>query len=79
MDVGLGEFMDGWETTQRIKANPLTRLIPVIALTASAFASDRIRSLAAGCCDFDTKSVDLARLLSKIDNALNGSRAPAIE
>jgi len=66
MDIGLGEI-DGWEATRMIKADPSTRAIPVIALTASAFESDREKSLAAGCCDFDTKPVDLARLLSKMD------------
>src|SRR5262245_15550307 len=59
MDIGLGDIMDGWEATQHIKANPQTAGIPIIALTASAFESDRRKSLAAGCCDFDTKPVDL--------------------
>jgi two-component system, cell cycle response regulator DivK len=66
MDIGLGEGIDGWEATQRIKADPGTKDIPVIALTASAFESDREKSMAAGCCDFDTKPVDIVRLLSKI-------------
>ena len=70
MDIGLGE-MDGWETTRRIKADPRTQTIPIIALTASAFESDREKSLAAGCCDFDTKPVDLPRLLGKIERSLN--------
>ncbi|MGE0279335.1 MAG: response regulator [Rhizobiaceae bacterium] len=69
MDIGLGE-MDGWETTRRIKTDPETSAIPIIALTASAFESDREKSLAAGCCDFDTKPVDLVRLLGKIENSL---------
>jgi two-component system, cell cycle response regulator DivK len=69
MDIGLGE-MDGWEATRRIKADPVTGRIPVIALTASAFESDREKSLAAGCCDFDTKPVDLPRLLGKIERSL---------
>jgi two-component system, cell cycle response regulator DivK len=73
MDIGLGELMDGWEATKCIKANPRTANIPIIALTASAFESDRQRSLAAGCCDFDTKPVDLLRLLSKIDRSLQPS------
>lgn len=67
MDIGLGEGIDGWETTRRIKANPLTAHLPIIALTASAFESDRRKSLESGCCDFDTKPVDLKRLLSKIE------------
>ena len=70
MDIGLGEMFDGWEATRRIKANPVTADIPIIALTASAFESDRQNSFAAGCCDFDTKPVDLPRLLSKIEHSL---------
>ena len=70
MDIGLGEVMDGWEATRRIKANPDTSCIPIIALTANAFESDRKKSLAAGCSDFDTKPVDLVRLLTKIENSL---------
>ena len=69
MDIGLGE-MDGWEATRRIKADAEIAGIPIIALTASAFESDRVKSLAAGCCDFDTKPVDLPRLLGKIENSL---------
>src|ERR1700688_2076475 len=65
MDVALGE-MDGWEATLLIKANPVTAAIPIIALTAHALASDRDRSVVVGCCDFDTKPVDMQRLLSKI-------------
>lgn len=69
MDIGLGE-MDGCEATRHIKADPATAAIPVIALTASAFESDRTKALAAGCDDFDTKPVDLARLLGKMDQLL---------
>jgi two-component system, cell cycle response regulator DivK len=65
MDVALGE-MDGWEATQLIKANPATSAIPIIALTAHALASDREKSVTVGCCDFDTKPVDMQRLLGKI-------------
>ena len=65
MDVALGE-MDGWEATQLIKANPVTAAIPIIALTAHALASDRDKSVEVGCCDFDTKPVDMQRLLGKI-------------
>jgi two-component system, cell cycle response regulator DivK len=65
MDVALGE-MDGWEATQLIKANPATTAIPIIALTAHALASDRAKSVQVGCCDFDTKPVDMQRLLGKI-------------
>ena len=77
MDIGLGELMDGWEATRQIKARASTANIPIIALTASAFESDRRNSLAAGCCDFDTKPVDLARLLGKIEAALAGARVAA--
>ena len=73
MDIGLGELCDGWEATRRIKANPKTVGIPIIALTASAFESDRQKSLAVGCCDFDTKPIDLPRLLSKIEHNLKTS------
>lgn len=69
MDIGLGE-MDGWEATRRIKADPKTKEIPIIALTASAFESDRIKSLEAGCCEFDTKPVDLVRLLGKMQASM---------
>lgn len=73
MDVALGA-MDGWEATTLIKARPSTAHIPVIALTAHALASDRKRSVEVGCADFDTKPVDLPRLLSKINACL---QAPA--
>jgi CheY-like chemotaxis protein len=76
MDIGLGEGIDGLETTRRLKADPRTAPIPVIALTAHALATDRDRCLAAGCADYDTKPIDLARLLAKID-ALIGGRSPA--
>jgi CheY-like chemotaxis protein len=69
MDVALGE-MDGWEATQLIKAAPETATIPVIALTAHALASDRLKSVQIGCSDFDTKPVDLPRLLGKINACL---------
>jgi CheY-like chemotaxis protein len=65
MDVALGE-MDGWEATRLIKTNARTARIPVIALTAHALASDRETSVEVGCADFDTKPVDLPRLLGKI-------------
>jgi CheY-like chemotaxis protein len=65
MDVALGA-MDGWEATQLIKARPTTSAIPIIALTAHALASDRAKSVEVGCSDFDTKPVDLQRLLGKI-------------
>src|SRR4030088_1729090 len=73
MDVALGE-MDGWEATQLIKAKAATSAIPIIALTAHALATDRDRSVEVGCSDFDTKPVDMRRLLGKIRGCL-----PAIE
>ena len=69
MDVALGE-MDGWQATRLIKADARTAQIPVIALTAHALASDREKSVEVGCADFDTKPVDLARLLGKIHRCL---------
>jgi CheY-like chemotaxis protein len=65
MDLSL-PVLDGWEATRRIKAGPETRHIPVIALTAHAMIGDREKALAAGCDDFDTKPVELPRLLEKI-------------
>lgn len=73
MDIGLGE-MDGWEATRRLKADQNTAHIPIIALTASAFESDREKSLEAGCCEFDTKPVDLMRLLGKMEAVLEDAR-----
>jgi CheY-like chemotaxis protein len=71
MDMSL-PVIDGWEATRRVKADPGTGAIPVIALTAHAMTEDRERALAAGCDDFDTKPVDLPRLLEKIRILLNG-------
>jgi two-component system cell cycle response regulator DivK len=65
MDLSL-PVLDGWEATRRIKAAPKTRHIPVIALTAHAMAGDREKAMAAGCDDFDTKPVEMSRLLDKI-------------
>jgi CheY-like chemotaxis protein len=66
MDLSL-PVLDGWEATRRLKAEPSTRTIPVIALTAHALSEERDKAMAAGCDDYDTKPVDLARLLGKID------------
>ena len=72
MDLSL-PIIDGWEATRRIKADPATASIPVIALTAHAMAEDRAKAMAAGCDDFDIKPVDLPRLLKKIDTLLRRS------
>jgi len=69
MDMSL-PVLDGWEATRRLKAAPATRPIPVIALTAHAMVTDRERSLEAGCDDFDTKPVEIERLLDKIARLL---------
>ncbi len=69
MDMSL-PVMDGWEATQAVKADPATAAIPVIALTAHAMVSDREKALAAGCDDYDTKPVELPRLLGKIEKLL---------
>jgi CheY-like chemotaxis protein len=74
MDIALGE-MDGWEATTLIKARPSTAHIPIIALTAHALATDRERSVEVGCADFDTKPVDLPRLLGKISACLQAKAA----
>ncbi|MCA9693300.1 MAG: response regulator [Nannocystaceae bacterium] len=65
MDLSLPK-LDGWQTTQLIKQDPKTQNIPIIALTAHAMSGDRERALAAGCDEYDTKPVDLRRLLKKI-------------
>ncbi len=70
MDMSL-PVIDGWEATRRLKAAPATAAIPVIALTAHAMASDQDKALEAGCDDYDTKPVELDRLLGKIDRLLN--------
>ena len=73
MDLNLPEI-DGWEAARRLKADPATRRIPLIALTAHAMAGDREKALAAGCDDFDTKPVQFDRLLAKIERALSKKR-----
>jgi two-component system, cell cycle response regulator DivK len=69
MDMSL-PVIDGWEATRRIKANDATRRIPVIALTAHAMAGDREKAIEAGCDDYDTKPVEITRLLGKIATLL---------
>ncbi len=66
MDMSL-PVMDGWEATRTLKAGPETRNIPVIALTAHAMSTDRDRALQAGCDDYDTKPIELPRLLAKME------------
>jgi len=73
MDLSL-PVLDGWQATGQIKAAAATRHIPVIALTANAMAGDREKALAAGCDDFDTKPLELPRLLDKIRALWPGSR-----
>lgn len=74
MDMSL-PVIDGWEATRRVKANPDTRGIPVIALTAHAMAGDRDKTIEAGCDDYDTKPIDLPRLLGKIEAQLQRVKA----
>lgn len=75
MDMSL-PVIDGWEATRQIKADPALQQIPVIALTAHAMAGDREKALDAGCDDYDTKPIELPRLLEKM-SALLGDSAPA--
>ena len=70
MDMSL-PVIDGWEASRQIKSIETTKDIPIIALTAHAMASDREKALEAGCDDYDTKPVDLDRLLSKIDKSVS--------
>ena len=75
MDMSL-PVLDGWEATRQLKADPHTRHIPVIALTAHAMAGDREKALAAGCDEYDTKPVEVPRLLGKIQLLLGGAAPP---
>ena len=74
MDLSL-PVLDGWQATQRLKAMPETRSIPVLALSAHAMLGDREKALASGCDDFDTKPVEMPRLLQKLKTLL-GDKAP---
>ena len=73
LDMSL-PIMDGWQVAFRLKANALTKNIPIVALTAHAMSSDREKALAAGCDDFDTKPIELERLLGKMENLLKRGR-----
>ena len=75
MDMSL-PVMDGWEASRTLKGDPQTRSIPIIALTAHAMSTDREKALGAGCDDFDTKPVELPRLLEKIGALLAADSAP---
>ncbi|WP_347338234.1 response regulator [Synechocystis sp. FACHB-383] len=70
MDMSL-PVMDGWTATKQIKSHPDGAHIPIIALTAHAMASDRERAIAAGCDDYDTKPIEIKRLLQKIEALIN--------
>jgi two-component system, cell cycle response regulator DivK len=76
MDMSL-PVMDGWEATRRLKAESATQAIPVIGLTAHAMTGDRDKAMAAGCDDYDTKPVELPRLLEKIEALLGRSGTPS--
>jgi len=72
MDMSL-PILDGWEATRRLKASSATQHIPVVALTAHAMSSDRDKALEAGCDDYDTKPIELPRLLEKIEALLTAT------
>jgi two-component system, cell cycle response regulator DivK len=74
MDMSL-PIIDGWEATRQLKANPETKAIPIIALTAHAMSGDREKAMEAGCDDYDTKPIELPRLLTKIEALLEKKEA----
>ena len=74
MDMSL-PVVDGWEATRQLKASPETKAIPIIALTAHAMSGDREKVMEAGCEDYDTKPIDLPRLLAKVESLLGNQRA----
>jgi two-component system, cell cycle response regulator DivK len=73
MDMSL-PVIDGWEATRRVKADDLTRAVPVIGLTAHAMAGDREKAMEAGCDDYDTKPVELDRLIGKMERLLGAAK-----
>ncbi len=78
MDLNLPEI-DGWEATRRLKADPVTSGIPIVALTAHAMAGDREKALATGCDEFETKPIDFDRLLAKIERLIDAKESgPAL-
>ena len=76
MDINL-PGMDGWEATRRIRANPVTASIPIIALTAHAMSGDREKTMSAGCNEYETKPVNFEGLLSKMQNLLETPQGTA--
>jgi two-component system, cell cycle response regulator DivK len=74
MDMSL-PVMDGWEATRQLKASPETKAIPIIALTAHAMSGDREKAMEAGCDDYDTKPIELPRLLAKMEALLGEKKA----
>ena len=74
MDMSL-PVVDGWEATRQLKASPETEAIPIIALTAHAMSGDREKAIEAGCDDYDTKPIELPRLLAKMEALLGEKKA----
>ena len=68
-------LVDGWEATRRLKAAPETRAVPIIALTSHAMVGDREKAIEAGCDDYDTKPIELPRLLEKIDRLIGKDKS----
>jgi CheY-like chemotaxis protein len=74
MDMSL-PVIDGWEATRRVKSDAATRNVPVIGLTAHAMSGDREKAIEAGCDDYDTKPVELDRLIGKIERLLDAAKS----